>query len=781
MTENRINSVFAKSKGQVFLEYVLLAVCLCIIALRSTYTEGPSAQLTTQSINLSDTIYSLSISVVLILAFAVWLAFSFCSKKFIYRFSAIEIGLFIFCIAALISGLVASNKRTAITNFVTLLAPILMVILLIQILDSWPKIKLLLVVIAASGVVSAYLCTEQFFSINQVMIDQYEKAPETILEPLGIQPGTLNHMLFEHRLYSKDVRGFFTTGNSAGSFAILTLFAALALFIDKFKNRKFLSSYRHLIASGIALAAILFGLCLTGSKGAITALFIAVFCFIALFYFGSWLKKHKIAVLTFCLLFFFAVVCMAVMYGLAHNRLPGGNSMLVRWQYWHASAKMYADHFLAGVGPGNFTNFYSRYKPAEALETVADPHNYILSVLTQYGPLGLVGFLAFIAIPLWRLSSNLTSSSEIPYQHQPDFKKLATIYAVIISIALLIIRPIIIPITLNQTFDVIIYVIFTLYIAPIAAFLIGFLLITTPLHNHRAQLLQEAGQASGIEHRSSAEVRQRRTKAEVSSITIAALFCAVVGILIHNLIDFAIFEPGIFTAFCATIASLIALDFNQRQRLPFVLKPPFVAKLSMLAAGLVITCICFYYVWWPVTKVVTNIKQAAIQQYSFSYQLLRQAALADPLNPQPLNLNGQLYLRHYEYTGKKQPALLKKAEQCFLEAIERDHANYKNYENLSTVYDLLGRTKEAYDFGCKAAERYPGSAQIQFHLAQIAEKLHKTDTAIEHYKNTVDIEDSFRRQFRMMYPDRESFSRLGQKKYKIAKQKIKQLTEKQTP
>ena len=92
----------------------------------------------------------------------------------------------------------------------------------------------------------------------------------------------------------------------------------------------------------------------------------------------------------------------AVLYGIEHGRLPGGNSMLVRWQYWTASAQMVADHPLSGVGPGNFSDYYPHYKPAAALESVADPHNWPLSLITQYGPLGLLGFLAMLCLPLWR-------------------------------------------------------------------------------------------------------------------------------------------------------------------------------------------------------------------------------------------------------------------------------------------------------------------------------------------------------------------------------------------
>src|SRR4030042_7011755 len=77
--------------------------------------------------------------------------------------------------------------------------------------------------------------------------------------------------------------------------------------------------------------------------------------------------------------------------------------MLVRWQDWYASARMYASRPFTGIGPGNFSILYPRYKLASAPETVSNPHNFLLSIITQYGPVGLVGFLAMVLLPLWRI------------------------------------------------------------------------------------------------------------------------------------------------------------------------------------------------------------------------------------------------------------------------------------------------------------------------------------------------------------------------------------------
>ena len=770
MLKAEINSNISKSKQLVFLEYVLLAICLCVIALRTTFTESPATQSTGQPINLGNDVYSLIVSAVLMFSFVIWFVWSSCSRKFYYRFTAIEIGLCLFCAAAVVVGLAAPNKRTAITSFAVLVAPMLMALLLVQILDSHSKIKVVLLVIAALGVVSAYSSADQFFTSNRITIEQYEQAPETMLEPLGIRPGTFSQWLLEHRLYSRGVRGFFTTGNSAGSFALLASFAAVALFLEKFRNRKSdASALGSFLAPGLAVAAVLFGLAITRSKGAIGASIIAAAMFVSYLLFTNWLKAHKKAILIVCLLLAVGGGCVVVFYGITHDRLPGGNSMLVRWQYWTGAAKMYADHPLTGIGPGNFAYFYPHYKPAAALESVADPHNFLLSILTQYGPLGLVGFLAMVFLPLWCVISP-SSTNEIRdtrydiRDSEPAFKKLAFGFVIVISAALLIIRPIVYPVPAGQTPGVVIYILFILYVMPVIAFAVGFWLLTASRNTQYA-------------------IRN-------TNITAAALFCACLGVLVHNTIDFAIFEPGVFTAFWAIMACLLALYFNQRGRTPFVSKHPPLAKVVAGAAGLVIIWAYFNYAFIPAAKATAKIK-SAVRRPQYAHELLGQAAELDQLDPLAPNLNGRFYLQHYRDTGKEEPALLEKAGVCFLAAIERNSADFKNFEKLTEVYILLAETStqqektgwlnRAFDSADRAVELYPGCARLRIELAKIAEQLARTNIAVRHYKEAIDIEDSYRRQFQIMYPGRKIFSRLGEEKYQFAKQQVKHLSEKPTP
>ena len=176
------------------------------------------------------------------------------------------------------------------------------------------------------------------------------------------------------------------------------------------------------------------GLFLTQSKGGILAFLAGLALCGLLLGIDRWLpaqKRRIVAILIPVALLLAAGAGYAmVRYGMTHGRLPGGNSMLVRWQYWAASARMYADHRLTGIGPGNFSDYYTHYKPAAALESVADPHNFLLSLLTQYGPLGLIGFLAMVFVPLWR--SAVAPAPDSPganAQPQPSSRRLAAGHA----------------------------------------------------------------------------------------------------------------------------------------------------------------------------------------------------------------------------------------------------------------------------------------------------------------------------------------------------------------
>ena len=162
-----------------------------------------------------------------------------------------------------------------------------------------------------------------------------------------------------------------------------------------------------------------------------------------------------------------------------------------------------------------------------------------------------------------------------------------------------------------------------------------------------------------------------------------------------------------------------------------------------------------------------------------------EAAQNDKLDPLPLNFAGRFCIQQYVMAQTKDPQLLNKAAGYFLKATQLDPENFNNFEKLSDTYALISKNfpdrrkaealRSAYEYGSEALKRYPGSDRINLKLAKIAEEQKLADAALTHYKKALEIEDSYREQFRIMYPEKEIFSRLGPANYKLAKERIKEL------
>jgi len=617
-------------------------------------------------------------------------------------------------------------------------------------------------------VLSAYQCFEQLFEGNKVMIEQYEENPQSMLEPLGIEPGTLQHFLLEHRLYAGNVRAFFTTRNSAGSFLLLSFFAALALYLHKLKNHKSgQSKFRDYIVSIIPIAVILAALVLTKSKAAIIGLVFATVLIVTYFCFEKLIKANRKFIFVTCASLFIAGGIAVAWYGLTHGRLPGGNSMLVRWQYWHASAKMYADHPLTGVGPGNFTSSYSHYKPAAALESVSDPHNFPISILTQYGPLGLAAMLAMIFVPLWKVIFPKSSNSSEGNREPPSAFKAQTItFILFLWLGVLLVRQFLIPAISLGDIAVLIYIILRFIIPAFVVFVVSFTLFRIPNDTNE------------------------QAKNKIQSYTVTVLFCALLGFGLHNLTDFAFFEPGVYTTFWFMMSCLVATNSFTNPEHRLVLKPSAGIKIMTLVAVLGAGIIFIKYALVPLTSSTVKIEKAnyTISQgrFGLANNLLDEAAIADKLSPLAPSLNARLYLYLYRESPDANPNLLVCAEECLKTAIERNSADFKSYERLTEVYLLLSersagqektdRLNKAFSAASDAVGIYPGCDRLHFNLAQIANKLDKTDIALKEYEKTVEIEEQYRGQFRQMFPREKIVSRLGEDKYKLAIEKVKDLS-----
>ncbi len=92
---------------------------------------------------------------------------------------------------------------------------------------------------------------------------------------------------------------------------------------------------------------------------------------------------------------------------------PGHPSNSVRMGLWQTSWNMIKDKPIFGIGPGNFTKFFDRYKIPKEYDTIAHPHNDYLNVWVNSGLVGLLAYLLVWFSFLRRFAKNFSIS--IPF------------------------------------------------------------------------------------------------------------------------------------------------------------------------------------------------------------------------------------------------------------------------------------------------------------------------------------------------------------------------------
>ena len=179
-----------------WLESAMLCIVLGFIALRTTIIETPLVNQFQTRLMLSSEVVSLLISTTLLVCFALWMLAAVLCGRFCWRKTGfgIAVGLFIF--AGILSACFASDKRSAVTDLVTLSVPMLTGLFLVQLLTSPAKVRLALLLILAVGAAATVQCIDQQRDSNQTLIDDYEAYPMAHLEKVGIEPDSMEHWMY---------------------------------------------------------------------------------------------------------------------------------------------------------------------------------------------------------------------------------------------------------------------------------------------------------------------------------------------------------------------------------------------------------------------------------------------------------------------------------------------------------------------------------------------------------------------------------------------------------
>ncbi len=790
------------------IDFLLLLFCSILLAGRCMIFESfPRARrwgIVPARINIGGAeVTSMTVFAALIVTLAfIWILFRLKNSSFTWRKTSLAIPLLLFTLGSGISYMVASNKHTARIDIWNLLSLTLLGILLIQLLNAPWKRRFLLCVLAATGVVMGHRCWEQ----NSHELSDVEKAfredPNQALRTQGIQPGTYAAQQYANRVTSRDIRGFFGVSNSAAAFFILSIMATSALILERVQKKNLNPDWHFLLAGALLLLIQVVGLWLTQSKGGIISFLAAAGLCTALWFLRKSFHRHWRKVIVVCIALTIGAVVAVAAYGIVHDRLPT-NSMWVRWQYWKASAAMIADdsHWITGVGPQNFGDYYLRYMDPAAPEEVKDPHCLPISLWCQWGIFGLLGLVWIVVAMAIRLARPMakTQSPHESHTHGADTTSVPTpptepkklwIYGIFISVGIMVIRLAVSNLSGCESLAEKYSVLLISFVIPSAIWLAAFVVL---LALTRTTIADADKPADIVNHH--------------SGLVILILSCGLLGFLLHNCIDFGFFRPGVAGICFACIAVAIA---SRPCRTPDVCTGK---HLNFTLTAFLIGLAVIYHLWFnvalPVARSQHNLDQALIHPDQ-ALTRLEKAHRQNPNDPEPDFLMATYKFQQWYAAGRKPPQLLQEAladllvneripadygyplmqsVMCRVAALPemqftKDHA-YLGYKKL--LFEIFTRAHadkiklnityahKAIEYSEKALDRNPNDSNLLIYyadlltfLAQATGRGHAYEQAAHALQKALDNEKAFRKQQNEMYPDRTEHV------YRLEPQKIQQ-------
>ncbi len=637
--------------------------------------------------------------------------------------TGLVVGYCVVVLSAVASCFVAGNGRLAINGTLDWLTLPLLTFSLVLLLQKDWHIRLAICVIVASGAAMAVECYDQVFVSLPATADHYEQTKESFWAQQNVQPGSPEIELFERRLHERAANGFQSMANVTANFLVLMLFTTIGAV---FAGRRV---HWRIIPVALLLCFLAGALILTHSRGGMGALFLGAGIGLLFYLFRRWIEVHRRQV--YCLGWIAVITGMAGMVGLGLK--TGGwleDSLTFRWWYLETTFKIVKDHPLRGIGTDQYAFYYPRYKDSKSPEEIQNPHNFLAQSAAEWGLPGLIGMVLMLFGASWRLAqksddASFHASQLLPHdapRSPPNFslrRYSFSLWCILLTIVIWLVRIMMVG---KDDFS---YILAT-NAYPLFGWALAFVVCRFALHDD----------------------------ADMPMIGFWACI-GLVAFLVHDLINFALFVPGVATTFFALLGICLVL---RREPTSASLPPRNGSTvrfwMTMFVTGSFTIALYFSFVR-PVERTWTLLQRAreTVPAESNSVRLTYvQAWTIDSLDPTPV----AEWLRRVAQSGTiPAPAAFHEIENQSEMLIRRNPQNIGAYRLAASLEWLVGEQYHSESHLHEAAERYETvlslyatspddhlrMAEIQYALFQMTHTPASLDRAISELQQTLALND----------------------------------------
>jgi hypothetical protein len=413
----------------------------------------------------------------------------------------------------------SANRFSAIVGAFHLLSAMNLLWSTAQIVRSWVQLRCVAGLCAALLLALAVKGYDDHFFELPMMRANWESEKAQVMKENNWTENSFDLKQFELRVMGGQVMGFSQSPNTYAGLLVLLGTVTAGILLDRAERER---GYGKIAwGCGIVAVAGIIGplIHFTQCRAAYATPVLSAACLAFVGWKRRWLAEHAKAAFFAAATAIVAGFAAIVSFGIVRGNLIH-SSLTFRWWYWIGSARIVRAHPLLGVGWGNFGPSYLGVRLPIASEEIIDPHNFIIRFFTELGVVGGMLFLIWLVWMAWKMTAGSDNDDALPANGGGGWKWWALgppIVAIVINLFA--------SVDLSQT----------------SAFIVG------EVTNRVYWLVAMAvGMGFALLRREPAARGQIVLGIEAAPApwAIRAMLVGLGIFLVHNLIEFGIFEPG---------------------------------------------------------------------------------------------------------------------------------------------------------------------------------------------------------------------------------------------
>jgi O-antigen ligase len=288
----------------------------------------------------------------------------------------------------------ADDKFADVVSTGNFIAAMALLWAMAQLVRSWARLRIVAAV--AYGLLLVFLVRGFYYKFVDMpsMLEQQSQ----LLKQGGIDPQSFNGIQFAKKI--TELMGFNSSANSFAGLVVLFMTIGLGVAIQRIKDR---DDPAWSVALGLTAPLAIWLLIYAKSKAALVMPVLVIMLFAILWKWRGPMARQSKRWFWIGVGIIALGIAAVVGHGIYHHGLPT-DSLNFRWRYWVAGMRMFQRHPVLGVGWDNFGPHYLRDRLPAASEEIRDPHDFLIRFLVELGSVGFVLMTTWLGRLWWEMT-----------------------------------------------------------------------------------------------------------------------------------------------------------------------------------------------------------------------------------------------------------------------------------------------------------------------------------------------------------------------------------------